>query len=60
MLAEWIDDQAILRLIKKWLKAGVLDTDGKSAKTGGRNPAGRYNLSDTGEFVPALRARFVV
>jgi RNA-directed DNA polymerase len=29
MLAERIDDQALLRLIKKWLKAGVLDTDGK-------------------------------
>ena len=29
MLAERIDDQALLRLIKNWLKAGVLDTDGK-------------------------------
>jgi group II intron reverse transcriptase/maturase len=29
MLAERIDDQALLRLISKWLKAGVLDTDGK-------------------------------
>jgi len=29
MLAERIDDRAMLRLIKKWLKAGVLDTDGK-------------------------------
>jgi group II intron reverse transcriptase/maturase len=29
MLAERIDDRALLRLIKKWLKAGVLDTDGK-------------------------------
>jgi RNA-directed DNA polymerase len=29
MVAERIDDRALLRLIKKWLKAGVLDTDGK-------------------------------
>lgn len=29
MLAERIDDQALLWLIKKWLRAGVLDTDGK-------------------------------
>jgi retron-type reverse transcriptase len=29
MLAERIDDKAMLWLIKKWLDAGVLDTDGK-------------------------------
>lgn len=29
MLEERIDDRALLRLIKKWLKAGILDTDGK-------------------------------
>ncbi len=29
MLEERIDDQALMRLIKKWLKAGILDTDGK-------------------------------
>jgi group II intron reverse transcriptase/maturase len=29
MLSERIEDQALLRLIKKWLKAGVLDTDGQ-------------------------------
>ena len=29
MLEERIEDQAFLRLIKKWLKAGVLDTDGQ-------------------------------
>ena len=28
MMAERIDDGALLRLIQKWLKAGVLDTDG--------------------------------
>jgi RNA-directed DNA polymerase len=28
MLVERIDDGALLRLIRKWLKAGVLDTDG--------------------------------
>jgi RNA-directed DNA polymerase len=29
MLAERIDDGALLRLIRKWLQAGVLDTDGQ-------------------------------
>jgi len=29
MLAERIDDGALLRLIQKWLKAGGLDTDGQ-------------------------------
>lgn len=29
MLAERIEDRALLWLIKKWLKAGVLDTDGQ-------------------------------
>jgi group II intron reverse transcriptase/maturase len=28
MLAQRIDDQAFLHLIRKWLKAGILDTDG--------------------------------
>jgi RNA-directed DNA polymerase len=29
MLKERIDDRAFLNLIRKWLKAGILDTDGK-------------------------------
>lgn len=29
MLAERIDDRALLGLIRKWLKAGILDTDGQ-------------------------------
>jgi group II intron reverse transcriptase/maturase len=29
MLSERIDDQALLHLIRKWLKAGILDTDGQ-------------------------------
>src|SRR5436853_315455 len=40
MLAERIDDQAILRLIKKWLKAGVLDTDGTVLRPEGGTPQG--------------------
>jgi RNA-directed DNA polymerase len=40
MLEQRIDDQAILRLIKKWLKAGVLDTDGKVLRPGGGTPQG--------------------
>ena len=40
MLAERIDDQSILRLIKKWLKAGVLDTDGKVLRPESGTPQG--------------------
>ena len=40
MLAERIDDEPILRLIKKWLKAGVLDTDGKVLRPEGGTPQG--------------------
>src|ERR1700674_5031208 len=40
MLTERIDDQAILRLIKKWLKAGVLDTYGKVLRPEGGTPQG--------------------
>ena len=40
MLAERIDDQAILRLIKKWLRAGVLDTDGKVLRPESGTPQG--------------------
>ena len=29
MLAQRINDKPFLRLIRKWLKAGILDTDGK-------------------------------
>src|SRR6185369_2264685 len=40
MLAERIDDEPFLRLIKKWLKAGVLDTDGQVLKPESGTPQG--------------------
>jgi group II intron reverse transcriptase/maturase len=40
MLAERIDDQPLLRLIKKWLNAGVLDTDGKVRRPESGTPQG--------------------
>ena len=40
MLAERIDDKALLRLIEKWLKAGVLDTDGKVIRPETGTPQG--------------------
>lgn len=40
MLEQRIDDEPILRLIKKWLKAGVLDTNGKVLRPEGGTPQG--------------------
>lgn len=40
MLEQRVDDQSMLRLIKKWLKAGVLDTDGQVLRPEGGTPQG--------------------
>ena len=40
MLSLRIADQSLLRLIKKWLKAGVLDTDGKVIHPASGTPQG--------------------
>ena len=40
MLAERIDDEPFLRLIRKWLKAGVLDTDGQVLRPESGTPQG--------------------
>jgi len=40
MLAERVDDKALLWLIEKWLKAGVLDTDGKTLHPETGSPQG--------------------
>ncbi len=40
MLEERIEDGAFLRLIKKWLKAGVLDTDGQVLQPATGTPQG--------------------
>jgi hypothetical protein len=38
MLANWIDDQS-LGLIRKWLKAGIMEADGQIVASGDGNPA---------------------
>ncbi|MBF0245606.1 MAG: group II intron reverse transcriptase/maturase [Planctomycetes bacterium] len=40
MLEERIDDQRFIRLIRKWLKAGVLETDGKVIHPATGSPQG--------------------
>ena len=60
MLAERIDDRALLRLIKKWLKAGVLDTDGTGEASGDGNPARGSGLTHPRQCVLALCTRSVV
>ena len=45
MLTKRIDDEPFLRLIKKWLKAGVLDTDGNVLRPESGTPLHRVALS---------------
>jgi retron-type reverse transcriptase len=40
MFAERIDNEPFLRFIKKWLKAGVLDTDGQVLRPESGTPQG--------------------
>jgi RNA-directed DNA polymerase len=60
MLAERIDDEPFLRLIKKWLKAGVLDTDGQVLRPESGTPQGGIVSPVWAKGVPALCVRFVV
>ena len=40
MLSERIDDRAFLKLIGKWHKAGILETDGQVLHPGAGTPQG--------------------
>jgi hypothetical protein len=60
MLSRRIGDRQLLRLIQKWLKAGVLETDGQVMHPATGNSSGRNCFTDSGQRVPALRAGFVV
>ncbi len=40
ILTQRIDDKAFLNLIEKWLKAGILDTDGKVIDADAGSPQG--------------------
>ena len=51
-----IADRRILRLIRKWLKAGVIE-DGKSGRRRTGHPARGGDLAAAGEHLPALRLR---
>jgi len=62
MLAQRIDDRPFLRLIHKWLKAGMLDTDGKVIHPLTGTPQGGI-VSPTakrGQRIPALCPRSLV
>ena len=50
-----VRDGVLLRLIGKWLNAGVLE-DGSVTLPRGRHAAGRSDLTPAGEHLPALRA----
>ena len=56
MLEERIDDRAFVRLIGKWLKAGVLEDIHTVTHPATGTPQGGVISPDTGEHLPALRS----
>jgi retron-type reverse transcriptase len=52
MLEERIDDRTLLGLIRKWLKAGVLDTNGEVIQPEAGTPQG--GIVDSGQHLFAL------
>jgi len=60
MLKERIDDRWLLWLIKKWLKAGVLEEDGQVIHPATGSPQGGNHFTGVGQCLPALRSGFVV
>ena len=55
MLQERIDDAAFINLIQKWLKAGILDTDGRIIHPETGTPQGS-RIACAGQCVPAFCA----
>jgi RNA-directed DNA polymerase len=53
MLAERIEDQPFLGLIRKWLKAGILETDGQVIHP----VTDRHSLADLGQYLSPLCPR---
>ena len=51
-----VGDRRVIRLIRKWLKAGVVE-DGEVTARGGRNAARSGDLATAGEHLPALCLR---
>ena len=58
-IAHRVNDPKLLRIIRRFLKAGVLE-DGAIHGSRGRHAARRARLPGAGEHLPALRARSVV
>ena len=56
MLEQRIDDQAFLGLIRKWLKAGILEEDAQVILPANRHPARRCHLRRSGQHLLALCA----
>jgi hypothetical protein len=59
MVQERIEAGACVRLIKKWLKAEVLETDGTVLHPASGTPPRGYRLARPGQGVSALGARLV-
>ena len=56
MLEQRINDRAFLGLIRKWLKAGILEEDGQVILPGNRNPSRRCSFRRACQHLPALCA----
>jgi retron-type reverse transcriptase len=57
MLKERIDDRALLGLIRKWLKAGVLETDGSIVRSATGTPQGGIVTPWTQKVTSSLSAK---
>ena len=60
MLRERIEDRALLRLIRKWLKAGILETDGQGGPSRDWRARKAGRIPRPGKRVCALRPGPVV
>ena len=56
MLEQRIADGALLNLIRKWLRAGILEEDGRVIHPQTGTPQGGIDLARAGQYLPALRA----
>ena len=60
MLEERVEDKSFLKLIRKWLKAGILEEDGKIISPVTGTPQGGSIFSSSCKYISTLCTGFVV